>query len=360
MNHLYIILISGIFILQSCGGLHRMSEKPAPTVTPSKLELMVNQNTDPYTIPVQFTLNIPKNYVRSCARLIITPHFTAQGNDYTLTPIIVQGKKYNEIEQRLLLLEGTPLDHPEAKRYMATRDEMQIPIQAQVPFQTWMPNAKFTLSYVMEACDETAILPEQTLSDGVIYIPLGPGPVRVKYVQTTVTHKKEGFARFYYPVNRYNVDPALYNNRAQLDSMTNLIRQVMSDSLMHFSRIVITGICSPDGSWKYNEILAKERANDIKNYLANTLKIDDALITTNYIAEDWNGLIQLIKESSMANKEQVLDIIDRISDDDQREIALRKLPQYTYMKQNFYPQLRKVTYEIYYTMEETHEEVVPE
>lgn len=61
----------------------------------------------------------------------------------------------------------------------------------------------------------------------------------------------------------------------------------------------------------------------------------------------------------MTNKEEVLDLIDRISDDDQREIALRKLPQYTYIKQNFYPQLRKVTYEIFYTIEETEEIIEP-
>lgn len=359
MNHLYLLLISGILILQFCGGLHRTSQKPMPTTTPPQLELTVDQNSDPYTIPVSFTLNIPKNYIPSCARLIVIPHFSAQGYDQKLTPVIIQGKKHHTIEQRLSELEGISPDYPEAKRYVSDGNEIQIRINENVPFQTWMPTSNLVLHSTLEACDQSVTLPQQILATGVAYLPLAPGPVVVKYIKKTVTRKEEGFAHFYYPVNRYNVDPALYNNQAQLDSMTNLIRNTMNDTLMHVNRIVITGICSPDGSWKYNETLAKERANYIKNYLVNNLKIDNNLITTNYIAEDWDELIKLIKASSMTNKEEVLDLIDRISDDDQREIALRKLPQYTYIKQNFYPQLRKVTYEIFYTVEETEEVIEP-
>lgn len=359
MNYLYFIF-AVLLLLQSCGGIHRIDQKTTLTITPTKLELAVNQTTEPYSVPITFTIKIPKNYVAPCARLIITPHFMATNEDLPLSPVIIQGKKYNAIEQRLFELEGTPLDYPDIKRHIATGKEMQIEINTRIPFQIWMPNSQLVLSSTLEACRHSVTLSQQTIADGMTYIPLGPGPVRVKYIKKTVSRKEEGFAHFYYPVNRYNVDPALYNNWAQLDSMTHLIRHTLNDTAIHVNRIVITGICSPDGSWPYNETLAKERANHIKNYLVNNLKIDNNIISTNYIAEDWDGLINLIKTSDMANKEEVLNVIDRVSDDDQREIALRKLPQYAYIKQNFYPQLRKVTYEIFYTIEETEEIVEPE
>lgn len=157
MNHLYLLLISGILILQSCGGLHRTSQKPVPTTTPPQLELTVDQNSDLYTIPVSFTLNIPKNYIPSCARLIVIPHFSAQGYDQKLTPVIIQGKKHHTIEQRLFELEGISPDYPEAKRYVSDGNEMQIKINEDVPFQTWMPTSNLVLHSTLEAATNPSL-----------------------------------------------------------------------------------------------------------------------------------------------------------------------------------------------------------
>ncbi|MCR9011218.1 hypothetical protein [Gabonibacter chumensis] len=359
MNYLYLALVSGVLCLSSCGGFQHFDKKEALTVTPAKLELVVDQNTDPYTVPVKFDIDVPSHYVPSCARLVITPRFVGEGNEHAFSPIIIQGKKYTEMEQRLLYLQEAVQDYPNVKRYLSTREKMQIQVDEKVPFQIWMLNAKFVLTSVLETCNKTHSIPEHLLADGVIYIPLGPGPVRVKYVRTVETRKEEGFTRLFYPVNGYTIDTLLFQNREQLAEMTTLIRNTLSDTSARIDRIVVTGICSPDGAWKFNEMLARERANSVKDYLVHELGIDASLITTQYIAEDWRGLVKLIDVSDMANKEQVLGVINRVDNDDQREVALRKLPQYKYIKQTLYPQLRKVTYEIYYTVEEVKETVEP-
>lgn len=360
MSRIYCILFVGLLVVQACGGLKRIEKKPQLTTTPERLELAVNTKADPYVIPVNYTLNVPRGYLPSCSRLVYSPRLIAQGHEYQLTPIVITGKNFNRLEERQQLLDDKQPGYPNAMHLVASGDSMQIRMSELVPFEMWMPQAKLQANVMLDACDRQTLLYTQDLANGVLYIPVMPGPALVKYVQKEVEKKAEGFARFYYPVNGYTVDPALYSNRSQLDSMTVLMHRVLNDTNIHVNRIVITGICSPDGAWGYNEGLAKRRAEFISNYLINHERISSDLIETKYIAEDWEGLKKLISESTMSNKEALLNTIDEISNPDQREAALRKFPQFNYIKQNFYPQLRKVTYEIYYTTKEMVQEVVPE
>lgn len=360
MNRISIIFVGSLLIMASCGGFRQIEKKSRITVTPEKVGLFVNQQTDPYTIQVDYTLNVPAHYVPACGRLIYQPYFVGEGQRLDLTPVIITGKEYVRREGRLEALEGQLPDYPGIVPLMAEKGVMNIKLSQTVPFQLWMVQSKLMASVSLEACDRKTELYDLALADGVVYIPQGPGPVRVKYVQKEIEKKEEGFARFLYPVNGYVVDPAIYRNRQQLDDMTNLMNKVMTDSSMHVTRIVITGICSPDGPYSYNEGLARRRAESVEKYLEVHDKVNPDMIEVKYIPEDWDGLRKLLEESTMAGKEAAIDVIDRVSNPDQREVELRKLPQFNYIKQNFYPQLRKVTYEIYYTVKEMVEEVIPE
>lgn len=360
MSRICIVLIAGLLIMQACGGVKRVEKKPRLTTTPERLNLAVNQKTDPYMVPVNYVLNIPRGYVPSCARLVYSPRFVAPGHEYVLPPVVVTGKNYNRLDERQQLLDGKAPAYTDALHLVAEGDSMRVSVSEQVPFQVWMPGAKLRAEVSLESCGKETALYSQDLADGVYYMPESPGPVLVKYIQKEVQKKAEGFARFYYPVNGYKVDPALYNNKQQLDSMNKLILRIINDTSMRMDRIVITGICSPDGPWSYNEELARKRAEYISYYLNTQVGIDARLIEVKYIAEDWEGLARLVAESSLNNKEAVLDIIRHTSDPEQREAALRRLPQFAYIKQNFYPQLRKVTYEVFYTIKESVQEVVPE
>ncbi len=360
MNRLSIVLVGSLLIVVSCGGFRQMGKKPWITVTPEKVGLFVNQQSDPYIIQVDYTLNVPAHYVPACGRLIWQPYFTGNGQRLDLTPVIITGKEYVRREGRLEALEGQLPDYPGIVPLMTKKGTMNIKLSQAVPFQLWMTQAKLMAGVSLEACDRKTELYELTLADGVVYIPQDPGPVRVKYIQKEIEKNEEGFARFLYPVNGYVVDPAIYRNRQELDDMTNMIKKVMTDSSMHVLRIVVTGICSPDGPYIYNESLAKRRAESVEKYLEVHGKVDPGMIEMKYIPEDWDGLRKLLGESTMPGKKVAIGIIDRIGHPDQREAELRKLPQFNYIKQNFYPQLRKVTYEIYYTVKEMVEEVIPE
>lgn len=362
MNRIYMVFAIAMLVLQACGGVKRVEKKPQVMVTPEKQQLFVNVKTDPYTVQVNYTLNVPRNYVPSCSRLIYSPFFVGQGNEYALTPIVITGKNYYRLDERLQLF-GEQLQQPDvpgAVNLISTGDSMKVVMSQVVPFQLWMPDSKLVAKVSLEACDHKVDLYDQILADGMVYIPQSLGPVVVEYVKKEVSKKEEGFARFYYPVNGYTVDPRLFDNGRQLNDMTELIRKVMDDTAAVVNRIVITGICSPDGSWTYNENLAKKRAENIRDYLVANIKIPANLLDVKYIAEDWGGLQKLIEGSDMPGKDAALSIIDRVAEPDQREAVLRRLPDFKYIKEYFYPELRKVSYEVYYTVKETVIEVKPE
>lgn len=360
MKRIYYILLVCLLALQACGGLKRVEKKPQLTTTPEKILLAVDTKADPYVIPVNYVLNVPHGYLPSCARLIYSPRLVAPGHEYLLTPVVISGKNYDRLEIRRQLLDGKQPDYPNALELICSGDSMNIKLSEQVPFELWMPDAKLEARIVFDACGQQSLLYTQELAGSVYYMPVMPGPALVKYVEKEVEKKEEGFALFYYPVNGYQVDPALYSNKSQLDAMSALISRILTDTSMYVKRIIITGICSPDGTWTYNEGLAKRRAEFIRNYLIQHDKISANLVETKYIAEDWAGLADLIRVSTLPDKEALLNTIQNVQDPEQREAALSKFPQFNYIKTNFYPQLRKVTYEVFYTVREKVVEVEPE
>lgn len=72
-------------------------------------------------------------------------------------------------------------------------------------------------------------------------------------------------------------------------------------------------------------------------------------MTVNSVAEDWETCRALVAQSSMPDRQAVLNIIDGKQSSDQKELALKKMPAaWSYLKQNVLPKLRRVELTIGY------------
>ena len=180
------ILLGCLCILLLESGVKRIEKKPALTITPSRLQLFVDQHTDPYTIKIVYTLNIPHGFIPSCARMVYQPYFLSAGHRYDLTPLVVSGKNNLRQEKRLTALTDKQPDYPEALRLISEGEGMQVRLSETVPFELWMAQAKLRADVTLEACDREKHIEVLTLADGVIWLPMGPGPVRVKYAKERV------------------------------------------------------------------------------------------------------------------------------------------------------------------------------
>lgn len=365
MNEWYIKKGILLGIIQLCamlsyGDVRQVQRKVQLTTVPEKLQLVVNQQTDPYTVRVEYILNVPPDYITSCARLVYRPYFVAPGEEYELTPLVISGKAYLRQEKRLEQLEDKQPGYPDAMHLMANGDGMKIKLSQTVPFRFWMLQSKLRATISVEACDREEDLHDLTLAKGMFYLPLGPGPVRVEYVKELVTVQKQFSVDFIFPVGHDLFDPEYNGNADDMQKMVGWVDSLRRDSAMRLEKIVMTGTCSPFGSLSFNTLLAEKRARQMKQLFMKRKFTDENLIRVNTVPEDWQGLRKLVAQSDISDKAAVFRVLDGDYTDRERKLLLQELPEFEYIKSNLFPALQKVTCDYYYTRKEEMTKIVPE
>lgn len=154
-----------------------------------------------------------------------------------------------------------------------------------------------------------------------------------------------------FPVNRIELRADYRRNPAQLDSIITTIKALKADKNLQVMSINIHGFASPEGSYKHNEYLAKNRAITLTEYVRKMVELPDSIFTVSSTAEDWDGLREYIKSSNLEKKEQLLAIAqDEKLDPDARDAKLKQQypAQYRTLLTLCYPALRHSDYHITY------------
>lgn len=348
MKTIYYLFLIFTFSLFACGSIKEKSGKSPLTISPVHPELFVNQKTDPYTIRVKYTLNIPADFLSAKDRLVYVPRIIAPGHEYALKPLVVSGSKFRKKHRKLGENSLPSVNISEGRKFQWIERNMQIEIDEVVPFQLWMTQAKLLGTAIVET-RHTVKTFTQTVANGIVYIPLGPGPVRVKYVEKEIPVSQEMIFYFRYPVNVSFLYPDLSDNLEQLNKLGDLLLQIKHSPSQTLDRIVITGMSSPDGSLAYNERLSMKRANNFLQYLENTSGPFNIRIEVRTEPQDWQGFLKLVEESDIPDKKAVLSILNSDRTAQQKNKALQQLPHYKYLFEHIYPQLQQTSCSVYYT-----------
>ncbi|MBQ5784301.1 MAG: hypothetical protein IIW11_04890 [Bacteroidales bacterium] len=163
----------------------------------------------------------------------------------------------------------------------------------------------------------------------------------------------------------WEIDELFSHNWVEIGNMKKRIREVLQDTTYVVDSLIISSACSPEGSVTLNTRLSGRRGNSIKELIDKYVKFYKDSISKEFWninlleaedvdtngkieiklankSEDWNGLYNLIYTSEVLdNKGKILEIFS-IGNLDLRENALRKLPEYKYIRDSLYPKLRKV------------------
>lgn len=201
-----------------------------------------------------------------------------------------------------------------------------------------------------------------------------------RYMQRIVLRDAEANARFFFtfPSGKATLVDTLTVNRRQIAAVRSLTRDLMTDPVYIIDSITLRATASPEGSWRINERLARERAEALRRVLVSefrtlydSLKVSGSytldesgrqvldtsadeqlpdlpnLLRTKWLAEDWDELYRLIAADTLiANKQEVLDMMKWEGNPDNREWRIRaKYPKsYEYMRRVIYPQMRAVDF----------------
>ena len=115
--------------------------------------------------------------------------------------------------------------------------------------------------------------------------------------------------------------------------------------------MVIVESCSPEGSYASNRRLSKARSESvlklIEEYVPQEWK--DSLRASE-LPENWPQLTRLIEYDTLiaaTSRKQMLSLIETMTDPDAAERRLSRMPEYRYLRERLYPQLRSVSFNFY-------------
>ncbi|MBR0037704.1 MAG: DUF3575 domain-containing protein [Bacteroidales bacterium] len=173
-----------------------------------------------------------------------------------------------------------------------------------------------------------------------------------------------GVLYVYFPVDKYTLLHDFRDNAATLDRIVDITRQIMSDSVSNVRRIQIIGQASIEGRVAWNEELALNRANALKQYVQQHVPTPDSLYEAVGGGEAWAEmrarLVELMDSTSTNGigkgaLQEAIDVIDNEPDADRRERQLRRLDRgrtWKYIKQHVLADQRTSGYaRIYYEYE---------
>lgn len=138
------------------------------------------------------------------------------------------------------------------------------------------------------------------------------------------------------------------NNREFQDAASEL-SDILYDRNSRILSVYVCGSTSPDGLWQENVALSQARTNAAVRYLKNVTGIPSYLIHAESLNEDWDRLYDLVEESDIPYREQVLDII-RTKTWGERKRALQTLgggKVWRILLDDYFPKLRCIRVAIY-------------
>ena len=176
-------------------------------------------------------------------------------------------------------------------------------------------------------------------------------------IENFINETREGSVSIYFLQGRSDIDRNMSNNNAKLVELISSVRTLAASNDSRISRIVIAGFASPEGSLSLNNKLAWDRAVAVKNFLLQNSNINTDVVHIYNGSVDWTGLRELVAQSGMHQKDQIINIINNVPvwdsySNEGRHSALMRVgggEPYRYMLREFFPKLRQAAYiKVYY------------
>jgi tetratricopeptide (TPR) repeat protein len=329
-------------------------------------------------VSLDFVVTLPKELMGSCRGVEVTPFLIKDNDKFALDDLTIRGMLFNKVQERNYWQYERYIDvfRPnEIGRQWAYERFIYYPYPEGTRLDSVVAN-KTTISYYY-----TQDVPTKEVEDNRLLITLRGKVVALDHsdytfaLSDTLTYNISSMLNFVdmttrymtrvtekyvvvndrnylnFKVNRSNIADTLADNREQLARIDGLMDQIINQKEFHIDSIILTASASPEGSVRWNERLAKDRAYSLRNRLVRQFPKSrlDTLITVRWIGEDWTEFERLLRmDENVKNRMAISDMITKNGKDNrdnlEKEIK-RKFPEdYKYMLAILYPKLRAVSF----------------
>lgn len=209
-------------------------------------------------------------------------------------------------------------------------------------FQYTLPPVQLDMSRVMER--DTALLSNAVLNDSS-YIPTPELKLR----------SNKGSVNISYQVNSTVVDTLNRSNIANINQIRNALKAIQGDVNATLTSITIKGYASPEGAYEHNKKLATGRTKnllDIVTQYINPKLLPHIKLNYEPVVTQWSDLVDVLKIEDSKLGEKVDQIVKKCKNDHlSAQWAISRLPEYnSEIKNKYLPKLRRVEYEVGYSM----------
>lgn len=303
-------------------------------------------------IAMDMVIDLKEVNPRSGAAVLFMPVITDGEHSVSLGAVgVYGGSRYH-----ILLREGeTMLSGRSDERVIRSAEKPDtVHLMLNTRFETWMNGAKIQLRRTEYGCcgcgEEQSTVDVSTFFDVEHYMPT------LLYCQPVAVAEKhanmEGTANVLFPVNDTRLSITFANNKEELNKIASVIDSVKNDPDITLTGIRLKGYASPEGRYETNRLLAVDRTEAIRRYLLSLYNMDASLISCESEPEDWEGVRRFLASTTLQGRDEILKIIDTVSNPDERDDRIRKEYPYAYkmLKELCYPVLRHTDYQVSYNI----------
>ena len=190
-------------------------------------------------------------------------------------------------------------------------------------------------------------------------------------VDTTVRYRMQVLERTVYDhtlalidfdKGSFRVDTLLGDNASELRRVHRCVEDVIAMSGLVLDSLVVRASCSPEGAYRLNERLSLARSKAVTEAVSVPAEMKRCLKTA-CMPENWGHFRKLVSNDTLLGRTsrdkilkltQGLDVIGRREGTaasaeamDKAEAKLSGLPEYRYLREKIYPQLRSVSFEFH-------------
>ena len=321
------------------------------------------------TLTLDFDFNVEEVKVNSTQSYAFTPVLFYGKSYQTLPPVVVSGKKHFKMrrkDRRIAKKGDYTQPYTIVKGKSADRQD-RIDYKISIPYQEWMSKADMWILQEgkkdclidlpeiqiiePEIVEEAPALPQkgaicEPCMNMVSYLTLTEQPLKIRSEQNTLYIE--------YAVGGTEFKADYKNNSAELQKLKETLNPLTEGDLITFKAINICGYASPDGSAKTNDRVATKRADSFALYLKGSYNFQDSILKVTSAGEDWNSLIEMLKEEKPAYAEKALEIIAKYPNLDVREARLKSGlgTSYRTMVNDYFSRLRRLSISVEYEIRE--------
>ncbi|EJW89709.1 protein containing Outer membrane protein, OmpA/MotB [gut metagenome] len=325
-----------------------MGQTRLSATQPAVEDLQILRNGE--QVRVWFRLRLDSVSLSANRFIRLLPTLTYQDSVCNLPAITVAGKRQYIMLQRQR--------HSDELIKRNNHSSQSYEYSASTPYQQWMDDATLYLTQDYCGCrgqsfEQAAIASRHFPMKKTEYKVQPVFAFLAPAVEIVKNREECGQAFLDFPVNETIIYPSYRSNAKELSQIERTIDVIKNDTNTHIRRISIHGFASPEGSYRNNTRLAQGRAEALKQYVKTHYQFADTLFDVTSTPEDWEGLGTFIRQSDLAAKDQLLQLIASSQSEDAKEKKLRSIlgqSAYAQLLKEVYPSLRHSDYIVSYTV----------